>query len=90
MKGFFFDEVGEASDVEAVGPDPDAAVDGAAVFVGFDAGFVGAGLVLQRPFEHGRVYFELALDVHVPEATRAVGEMVEVGKREVVHGNYEL
>lgn len=51
--GFY--EVGEACYLQAVGPDPEAAVDGAPLVVGFVADAVGAGLVLECAFEHGGV-----------------------------------
>lgn len=71
-----FDEVGKPGDLEAIGPDPEAAVDGAALFVGLLSRFVGAGLVLECTFEHGCVDVYFALDVHVPEAARTVGQLV--------------
>ena len=76
MNGLFFDEVGEACDLQAVRPDPETAVDGTPLIVGFGTDAVGTGLVLVGSFEHGRIDLDLALDVHVPKATWAVDELV--------------
>ena len=81
--GGYFDEVGKTGDVQAVGPDPEAAVDGTALFVCFGAGTVGTGLVLVGAFEHGRVYFDFTLHIHVPETARTVDDLVEVGKWQI-------
>lgn len=59
-------------------------MDNTTLIIRFLARSIGASLVLVSAFEHGCVYLDFALHVHVPEAARTVENLVEIGKRQVV------
>jgi hypothetical protein len=71
----FFEQVGEAGQLQAIAVDIDTALDRTVV-----GGFMARRmrpLVLQRAFKHIRVLFHLAFHEHVPKAPLAVFELIQ-------------